>query len=161
MPKNIIDYSNTIIYKIYCLDENVTDLYVGHTTNFFKRKHQHKCSSMNEKYSKTKLYKTIKENGNWDNWNMVIIATYDCKNSTEARIKEQYHTEQLGATLNSLKAFITDEERKMYYKKGSEWYDNNQARAKKRYTDMCSTIAELKMENAQLKEQLNKILIKS
>ena len=29
MPKNEIDYSNTIIYKITCNDSNVTDKYVG------------------------------------------------------------------------------------------------------------------------------------
>ena len=34
MPKDIIDYSNTIIYKIYCKNETITDIYVGHTTNF-------------------------------------------------------------------------------------------------------------------------------
>ena len=39
MPKNEIDYSNTIIYKITCLDPNITDVYVGHTTNFVQRKH--------------------------------------------------------------------------------------------------------------------------
>ena len=30
MPKNEIDYSNTIIYKIICKDENIKDLYVAH-----------------------------------------------------------------------------------------------------------------------------------
>jgi len=34
MPKENIDYSNTIIYKICCSDFSITDLYVGHTTNF-------------------------------------------------------------------------------------------------------------------------------
>ena len=42
MPKNEIDYSNTIIYKLICKDDNVKDLYVGHTTNFVQRKHAHK-----------------------------------------------------------------------------------------------------------------------
>jgi hypothetical protein len=72
MPKDIIDYSNTIIYKIFCNDVNVTDSYIGHTTNFIKRKYQHKilcCSS-----KKLKIYDTIRKNGGWDNWNMVEIA---------------------------------------------------------------------------------------
>ncbi len=42
MPKVEIDYSTTIIYKITCNDSNVTDKYVGHTTNFVQRKHAHK-----------------------------------------------------------------------------------------------------------------------
>jgi len=34
MPKTEIDYSSTIIYKLVCNDLNITDNYVGHTTNF-------------------------------------------------------------------------------------------------------------------------------
>ena len=40
MPKDIINYSSTIIYKIVCKDLNVKDIYIGHTTNFIKRKAQ-------------------------------------------------------------------------------------------------------------------------
>ena len=41
MPRVEIDYSNTIIYKISCKDTSITDIYVGHTTNFIQRKHTH------------------------------------------------------------------------------------------------------------------------
>ena len=44
MPKAEINYSNTIIYKIYCKNEIVNDVYVGHTTNFTKRKYMHKIN---------------------------------------------------------------------------------------------------------------------
>ena len=49
MPKKDIDYSKTIIYKIVCNDLNITDVYVGHTTNFIKRKARHKydCNNIN------------------------------------------------------------------------------------------------------------------
>ena len=105
MPKENIDYSNTIIYKIYCNDDRITDIYVGHTTHFIQRKYQHKVSS-NESTNVLKIYKTIRENGGWDNWSMVEIATYNCKNSTEARIKEQIHYEELHASLNSCAPYI-------------------------------------------------------
>ena len=36
MPKIIIDYSNTIIYKITCKDTENKDVYVGHTRTLFK-----------------------------------------------------------------------------------------------------------------------------
>ena len=49
MPKTEIDYSNTVIYKITCKDQNISDLYVGNTTNFVQRKHAHKQSCTNEK----------------------------------------------------------------------------------------------------------------
>lgn len=105
MPKDNIDYSNTIIYKIYCNDETITDIYVGHTTNFYVRKYQHKnaCKDTKNNY---KIYKTIRENGGWDNWNMVEIAKYNCKDSTEARIKEQEHYEELKPLLNSCPPYV-------------------------------------------------------
>ena len=100
MPKDIIDYSNTIIYKIICNDHSVTDIYVGHTTNFVKRKYQHKtlCNSK----SKLKIYDVIRQNGGWNNWSMVEIAKYCCQDVTEARIKEQEHYELLKQTLNTV-----------------------------------------------------------
>lgn len=100
MPKGYIDYSNTIIYKIYCNDNTVTDVYVGHTTNFTKRKYQHKfcCSNLN---NTLKIYNTIRNYGGWTNWDMIEIAKYNCKDKTEACIKEQYHYEELKASLNS------------------------------------------------------------
>jgi hypothetical protein len=106
MPKDNINYSDTTIYKIYCKDETITDLYVGYTTNFHVRKYQHKNSCNNSKNNNIKIYKTIRENGGWDNWNMVEIAKYNCKNSTEARIKEQEHYELLKASLNSYSPYI-------------------------------------------------------
>ena len=33
MPKTIINYKNTILYKIVCKDLSIHDLYVGHTTD--------------------------------------------------------------------------------------------------------------------------------
>jgi len=77
MPKitTEIDYSNTIIYKIACLDTSVKDLYVGHTTNFVQRKHAHKQSCGNPKSPNhnCKLYTIIRENGGWTSWRMEIV----------------------------------------------------------------------------------------
>jgi len=111
MPKNTIDYSNTIIYKIFCKDNNINDIYVGHTTNFPNRKCQHK-TSINNSNNKNKIYETIRKNGGWDNWDMVEIAQYNCKDHTEARIKEQEHYEILKANLNSFPPFITKSDNK-------------------------------------------------
>ena len=111
MPKDNIDYSNTIIYKIYCIDETIVDTYVGHTTNFYVRKYQHKNACNNPKII-LKIYKTIRENGVWDNWNMVEIAKYNCNDSTEARIKEQLHYEELKSTLNSCPPYV---DKKKYF----------------------------------------------
>ena len=82
MPKLELDYSNTIIYKIACKDPSITDVYVGHTTNFVQRKQSHKQSCYNTKSScyNLKLYKTIRQHGNWSNWEMSIVNFYNCKN---------------------------------------------------------------------------------
>jgi len=104
MPKTEIDYSNTIFYKISCKYEDNNELYVGHTTNFVQRKSAHKNSCNNPKSSNypVKLYKTIRECGGWNNWNMEIIAFRNCADSREARKTEQEYYEKLGATLNSI-----------------------------------------------------------
>ena len=64
MPKHEIDYSNTIIYKITCKDSMVSDLYVGHTTNFVKRKNRHKyiCNCIHHEAHSRKLYQMIRDN---------------------------------------------------------------------------------------------------
>jgi len=107
MPKHEIDYSNTIIYKITCNDSNISDLYVGHTTNFVQRKHAHKQSTINEKSPnyKCKLYEVIRKNGGWENWKMEIINFFNCKNHYEARKKEQEYFLSLNATLNSIEPY--------------------------------------------------------
>ena len=105
MPKNEVDYSNTIIYKIYCKDESLKDIYVGHTTNFIQRKYSHKIDS-NDLKKKLKIYETIRNNGGWSNWDMIEIAKYSCKDVTEARIKEQYHYNELKASLNSYPPYV-------------------------------------------------------
>ena len=108
MPKIEIDYSNTIIYKISCKDPLIKDIYVGHTTNFVQRKHAHKqaCNNIKSSCYNLKLYKTIRENGNWGNWDMTIIQFYNCKDLSEARQKEQQHFKDLNATLNSIEPYI-------------------------------------------------------
>jgi hypothetical protein len=104
MPKLDIDYSNTIIYKITCIDPNITDVYVGHTTNFVQRKHAHKqsCTNQNIANYKCKLYDVIRNNGGWENWKMEIINFYNCYDHYEARKKEQEYFISLNATLNSI-----------------------------------------------------------
>jgi len=104
MPIDVIDYSNTVFYKIYCKDPAVNDVYVGHTTNFVQRKYNHKrtCIKENDSNHNLKVYKFIREHGGWDNWKMDIIGYKDCYDHYEARKAEQKYFETLQATLNSI-----------------------------------------------------------
>ena len=38
----MVNYENSVIYKLCCTDPTVQDVYVGSTTNVRKRKNQHK-----------------------------------------------------------------------------------------------------------------------
>lgn len=104
MPKVDIDYSNTIIYKIYCKNPDIKHIYVGHTTNFVQRKHGHKqcCANAKTDNYSSKLYKTIRNNGGWDNWTMEILNFFNCADHYEARKKEQEYFILLNADLNSI-----------------------------------------------------------
>jgi len=107
MPRQNLDFSKTIIYKICCNDSNISQCYVGQTTNFKNRKNAHKkvCNNINGKRYNTFLYNFIRENGGWDNWNMVPIEIYPCENSIQSKIREQYWKEELNAELNKNKCY--------------------------------------------------------
>lgn len=98
MPKTNIDYSNTIIYKLCCNDPTITDIYIGHTTNFTKRKNQHKsaCYNRHDSY----VYQFICKNGGWSNWSMIILDKVHCIDGNEARQHERRHIEDKKAMLN-------------------------------------------------------------
>lgn len=102
MTKNYIDYSNTIIYKIFCKDSTITELYVGHTTNFVQKKHTHKqCCIDNTSKKLYKLNNFIRNNGGWINWKMEIIECFNCTSQYEAIQKEHEYCILLKATLNN------------------------------------------------------------
>jgi len=101
----IINYSDTIIYNITCLDTNVTQNYVGMTTNYTQRlqSHIYTCNNHNHKSYNLKLYRCIRANGGTKNWLMIILERYSCNNQTEARTRERYWFEQLHADLNCIR----------------------------------------------------------
>ncbi len=102
MPRLQIDYSNTIVYKIVCKDLDKTECYVGHTTNFVNRKHSHKNVCLTQSLIRTRLYKYIRENGGWENFDMVEVEKYNCKDVNEAHKYERQWIEKLNAKLNIL-----------------------------------------------------------
>jgi len=102
MPRKPIDYSETHFYKIVCKDFNIKDCYVGHTTDFKRRKSDHKkhCYMENDKHYNIKVYKFIRENGGWDNWEMILLKTENCENGMVARSRDRFYKEQEHSTLN-------------------------------------------------------------
>lgn len=97
------DYSNTVIYKIEHR-EKPNLLYVGCTTNFNARKHQHRCrvSNVGDKEYNVYKYRMIRENGGWDMFEMKPVKIISCKNKLEAEIEEEKTRQELKATLNCI-----------------------------------------------------------
>jgi len=122
MPRAAMDYSKTNIYKIVCNDLTVKDCYVGHTTDITKRKWEHKsvCNSEKNKGHNRKIYQIIRENGGWENWNMVLVEKFPCKDKYEACKREREVYEELDAKMNTYRPYATQEERKQYREEHKE-----------------------------------------
>ena len=123
-----VDYQKTFIYKLCCRDFNVKDIYIGHSTNFKQRNQGHKtcCNNINSK--EYNLYKNrfIRENGGYNNWIMIKLYDFPCNSKREAEAEETKTMIELNATLNSVKSFQTEEEKKTTQKECSkEYYENN------------------------------------
>jgi hypothetical protein len=121
MPKVKADYSNTIIYKLCCNDPSITEIYIGHTTNFIQRKNRHK-SCFNNNFD-TKVYNFIRNNGGWENWSMIQLEEHNCKNKREAEAIEHNCIENFSATLNFNKPYAKCKEEPQIYKQN--WYNEN------------------------------------
>ena len=127
MPKTPMDYSKCSIYKIEHI-ENESLVYVGHTTNFIKRKAEHKynCRKENDKKFNYKLYQMIRDNGGFDRFKMIEVEKYPCKDKREAERREDEMMKQLKASMNTYKSFLTEEGRKekekQYYETNKDYY---------------------------------------
>jgi len=93
----------------------VEGCYVGSTTNFTKRKSEHKWNYHNctLSESKTKIYETIRNKDGWDNWSILETEKYPSKDNNEARIRERYWFEQLKSKLNTNRPISTSEEKQI------------------------------------------------
>jgi len=113
------NYQNGLIYKLCCKDANITDIYVGSTTNFKQRKKLHKsvCNNENNKDYNCDVYKFIRENGGFQNWDMVLVEYYPCKTKLELEKREREIIEELKPTLNKI---IPTRTKKEYYENNKE-----------------------------------------
>ena len=150
--------SHYIFYKIVC--EDCPDyIYIGSTKSFRSRKNQHKSSCNNEicKNHNTKLYNKIRENGGWDNWNMIIIDEADNLTFLQARIKEEELRLKYNGNLNSNKAYTTEEETKEIGKKTMKNYrENNKEQLKEKRREYNEKNREKLLEYAKEYNKNNK-----
>jgi hypothetical protein len=126
MPKLPMDYSKCCIYKIEHIDDD-TLVYVGHTTNFEKRKAQHKinCNYVNSGSYNLKVYQMIRENGDWEMFKMIEVEKYPCNDKREAERRENEVMKELKANMNTYSSFRTVEEMKEINNERCKEYNKN------------------------------------
>ena len=156
MPKTLIDYSNTVIYKITCNDTSIKDVYVGHTTNFVQRKYAHKQNCINSKSTnhKCKLYSIIRANGGWTNWTIEIVQIFNCNDHYEARIKEQEYFILLNATLNSIETMPKPKPAVIRTPENIMEQGNNSVVDKELLMTILKQNADIMKENSELKNMM-------
>jgi hypothetical protein len=146
MPKLPIDYSKACIYEIVCKDVNVTQRYIGKTTNLTQRRGCHKSARHNEfgRGYNTFVYQFIRENGGFVNWSVVLVeALPDCKGEKCLSKSERKWMVGLKSELNRCVPSITREEwleenkeevaqnNEMYdYDYYKRWRDSNKVKVK-------------------------------
>lgn len=122
------DYKKTIIYKIQH-NTNSELVYVGHTTNYTRRKWEHGNGIKNK--PDYPLYKQIIEHGGWDCFTMSPIMEFPCETKVQAEIQEEKCRVELKSTMNINKAH--EEDKTLKWKKHEELHKEERKKAKHDY----------------------------
>ncbi len=132
------NYSNSIIYKLCCKDINIKEIYVGSTTNFRSRKAENKKDC---KDKDRKVFVFIRENGGWENWDMVMIEEYPCDNIRQLLKRERYWIEELSAILNI----------EIPSRTNKEYYDENKKNISDKRKEKYRENIEIEREKAKIR----------
>jgi predicted GIY-YIG superfamily endonuclease len=146
MPRKMIDYSKTIMYKIVSKDLDNNYIYVGSTTDFAKRKSAHKsnCINENDSHYKIKVYEMIRENGGWNEFEMIEIEKYPCNDSNKSSARERYWKEHFNANMNTnIPGLLNELGIQEYHKQphileyNKKYYINNIEKMNKKFNCVC------------------------
>jgi hypothetical protein len=146
----VVDYSKGLIYKLCCSDPEVTDIYIGSTTNFIQRKKGHKksCNNENNPSYNCYVYQIIREHGGFENWDMIQIEEYKSNNKKELESRERYWIETLKSSLNkaiptrNMKEYREDNRTEILLKHRQYNEKNRETillKAKQKYTCECGS----------------------
>jgi hypothetical protein len=124
-------YPEYIIYKLCC--DECDDFYIGSTRNMTERRRCHKsrCHNENDTAYNQKKYRTIRDNGGFENWRLVPIEKMENVSRFQAECREEIVRVELNALMNSMKATrgdITEQEYNKIYMK--EYYKQNREQMK-------------------------------
>lgn len=92
---------NYTFYMLCCKSRDIKDFYIGSTNNLLKRKYQHFYHSTNPNSLKRHQlkYKTIIENGNYENWEYIELGNLE-GSKQDAFHHEQHLIDMYNPTLN-------------------------------------------------------------
>tara|TARA_R110002073_G_scaffold64944_1_gene162510 strand:- start:8492 stop:9175 length:684 start_codon:yes stop_codon:yes gene_type:complete len=156
----MVNYSKSIIYKIVPKDINLDYVYIGSTCDFKSRKSKHKgsCNNPNSKQYNYKIYQHIRDNGGWDEFEMILIEYYPCNTKLElikrereckieyndnmgmsipGRTRKEYYDDNKESILQKQKQYREDNKESIEQKR-KEYRKNNKesiAQQKKEYYD--------------------------
>jgi hypothetical protein len=99
---------STVIYQIRCKNPIITDIYIGSTTQFNKRKvlHKSRCTNEHGFMYNSQPYVFIRSNGGWDEWLMEILEKYKTCSKEDLRHRERLYYEIYEPTLNSRAPYV-------------------------------------------------------
>ena len=167
----------TDVSCVYCikhkLDTEWENIYIGSTCSLRDRigKHKYCCYRDIRPEYNYKVYKYIRENGDWDNFEVLVLE--ECEVEKLKRLEQSY-MDVYKPTLNSVYALGRDKERskrnrKNYHKVWSEnnkckldeykkeWYENNKKRllerAKEKFECECGSILTRQCKARHLKSK--------
>jgi len=106
------------IYKWSCID-SPNLFYIGSTWNMVDRKYTHKDRSKTSEY---KNYVICRENGGYDNFIFEVLEEYECNDKIERVKREQHWLDTLKPTMNSQRAYATEEQLKEQKKEKVKQY---------------------------------------
>ena len=91
-----------VIYRIDCLDKNITEFYIGSTKNIENRiwGHRKSCENENDKSHHLKVYSKIRENGGFDNWIFSTLKTLHQVSRQQSLMEEQNCIDEFKPSLN-------------------------------------------------------------
>ena len=98
------EFDNAVVYRISCKDKNITDCYIGSTTNLKKRIYMHNYnynfpSAQKNVYN---CYKKMREHGGIQNWTFKQISTEKCSNRKEMiNLERKYYEAEDNPSLNT------------------------------------------------------------
>ena len=132
------------IYRIYCLNNDIKECYIGSSWDIKIRmnKHKYNCTNINSPKYNFKVYLFIRANANWVNWDYEYYEV-EAIDKTDLEMQEQDRMDiEMNILLNDKRAYTdrTEYDKQRYIDKieyHKQRYIDNKASLNKKYNCPC------------------------